>query len=94
MSCGQPHAVDCAAVLERVYDYLDGELDDLSHEEIRNHLDECSPCLRQFGLEHAVKLVVARSCACAPAPDHLRTAVLVRLQQIRLTTTTVQFRVE
>ena len=30
MSCGNPHAVPCADVLDRVYEYLDGEIDNLS----------------------------------------------------------------
>jgi mycothiol system anti-sigma-R factor len=51
MSCGNPHAVECSEVLERVYEYLDGEMDRERAHVIREHLDECSPCLREFGLE-------------------------------------------
>jgi len=46
MSCGNPHDVDCSEVIEQVYLYLDGEIDDEGRSTIREHLDECSPCLR------------------------------------------------
>jgi mycothiol system anti-sigma-R factor len=84
MSCGQPHDTDCAEVLSRVYDFLDGEIDDERREEIRVHLDECGPCLAQFGLERAVKELVHRSCACTHAPESLRVRIVTRIEQIRV----------
>ena len=63
MSCGDPHEDDCAEIIERVYLYLDGEIDDDVKSRIRNHLDECGPCLRRFGLEQEVKALVARCCS-------------------------------
>ena len=51
MSCGDPHEVDCSEVLETVYLYLDGEIDHAELGRIRGHLDECSPCLREYGIE-------------------------------------------
>ena len=54
MSCGNPHETPCTEVLDRVYWYLDGEISDADCESIRQHLDECGPCLREFGLEEAV----------------------------------------
>ena len=68
MSCGNPHETPCTEVLDRVYGYLDGELDDLDCAKIRQHLDECGPCLREYGLEEAVKRVVQKHCGCDPAP--------------------------
>jgi len=50
MSCGNPHEVPCTEVLAMVYSYIDGEMEDSSSVEIREHLDECGPCLREFGL--------------------------------------------
>ena len=56
MSCGTPHATDCREVLRAVYLYLDGEIDTEQRRLIREHLDECAPCLRQFGVEQEVKV--------------------------------------
>ena len=51
MSCGDPHETPCEEVLEKVYLYLDGEAEAHDHDHIRIHLDECSPCLRKYGLD-------------------------------------------
>jgi len=93
MSCGEPHETSCSEVLEAVYLYLDGEQDSVHRDGVRIHLDECSPCLRQYGLEQAVKALVARSCAEA-APSELRERVLLRLQQVRVEIDQVEFRAE
>ena len=50
---------------------------------VRQHLDECSPCLRQFGVEHEVKMLVARRCGGDRAPESVRVAVLEKLRVIQ-----------
>jgi len=82
MSCGNPHETPCSEVLDRLYEYIDGELDSECGHSIKHHLEECSPCLKEFGLEEAVKAVVKRSC-CDPAPAELRAKVLVRIAAVR-----------
>ena len=83
MSCGRPHEVPCTEVLDRIYAYLDGELDESDRSKVRQHLDECGPCLREYGLEDAVKRLVRKHCGCDPAPAELRAKVLVRIQEVR-----------
>ena len=94
MSCGSPHEVDCTEVIEQVYLYLDGEIDDEQRTIVRQHLDECAPCLRQFGLENEVKALVARCCGGDTAPDGLKERLMVRLQQVRVELTTIEYRAE
>jgi mycothiol system anti-sigma-R factor len=94
MSCGQPHDVDCVEVLEQVYSYLDGEMGDDAKQEIREHLDECAPCLRQFGIEQEVKALVARCCGGESAPDHFRERLRLKLAQVELEMIRVEFRAE
>ena len=84
MSCGAPHEMDCAEVIEQVYVYLDGELAPTDRARIRQHLDECAPCLRQYGLEQEVKTLVARCCRADHAPNGLRDRVLVRLREVHM----------
>ncbi|MEU6414206.1 mycothiol system anti-sigma-R factor [Microbispora sp. NPDC046933] len=83
MSCGNHHDTPCSEVLDRVYTYLDGELDRDRIAEIRKHLDECGPCLEEYGLEEAVKRLVAKHCGCDPVPQDLRSKVLTRIEQVR-----------
>jgi mycothiol system anti-sigma-R factor len=84
VSCGNPHATPCAEVLERIYEYLDGELDAERVHVIRVHLDECAPCLSEYGLEDAIKALVKRACGCDEAPSDLRHKVLLRLESVRM----------
>jgi mycothiol system anti-sigma-R factor len=94
MSCGNPHDVDCSEVIEQVYLYLDGEIDDVARMKVREHLDECAPCLRQFGLEQDVKALVARCCGGDTAPDGLKERLIVRLQEVRVELGTIEYRAE
>jgi len=82
MSCGDPHETPCDEVLARVYTYLDGELDQGGCGEVREHLDECGPCLREYDLEEAVKKLVGKCCGTEPVPDDLRAKVLGKIEQI------------
>jgi mycothiol system anti-sigma-R factor len=83
MSCGKPHEVPCSEVLALVYSYLDGEMEDTGCVEIREHLDECGPCLREYGLEEAVKRLVHKCCGHEAVPGELRTKVLARIAAVR-----------
>ena len=94
MSCGSPHEVDCSEVIEKVYLYLDGEIDDEGRTMVREHLDECAPCLRQFGLEQDVKALVARCCGSDVAPEGLKSRLMVRLQEVRVELGTIEYRVD
>jgi mycothiol system anti-sigma-R factor len=83
MSCGNPHDVPCTEVLAMVYSYIDGEMEDGSYTEIRQHLDECGPCLREYGLDELVKKLVHKCCGQEPVPGELRTKVLTRIAAVR-----------
>jgi mycothiol system anti-sigma-R factor len=81
---------DCEHMLERVYQFLDHELDTASSDEIREHLASCEPCLDRYDVEQAVKALVSRSCGGDKAPSNLRTKVLSQLAQAKETAHTVE----
>ncbi len=56
--------------------------------------DECGPCLREFGLEEAVKRLVAKHCGHDPVPRDLRAKVMSRIQQVRIDLEVTEFRVD
>jgi mycothiol system anti-sigma-R factor len=85
MSCGRPHDKDCSEVLGELFLFLDNELDSASKDDIRQHLEECGPCLAEYGLEQVVKALVARSCG-EHAPERLRQRVLVQIRQVSVIT--------
>ncbi len=84
MSCGNPHETDCREVLARVYEYLDGEMTAHDVAKIRQHLDECNPCLTQYDIDQLLKALIRRSCVCEVAPETLRSRILVRITEVRL----------
>jgi mycothiol system anti-sigma-R factor len=94
MSCGEPHETDCGEVLADVFLYLDGEMNSDRRDRIRLHLDECSPCLRKFGIEREVRALVARCCGNDTAPDALRERLQLRLREVYIETTQVEYRAE
>jgi mycothiol system anti-sigma-R factor len=83
MSCGNPHETKCSEVLERVYEYLDGEMSEHDVAKIRQHLEECRPCLGQYDIDLALKALLRRSCACEAAPEELRTRIMIRITEVR-----------
>ena len=83
MSCGKHHDTDCAEILERVVFFIDNELEDADCAQIRQHLEECGPCLDKFDLERTVKSLVARSCS-ERAPEGLRDKVLLRIRAVQV----------
>lgn len=97
MSCGMPHDeddVDCAEAIEKVYFYLDGEMTDEDCATLRRHIEDCAPCLREYGLEQAFKALVARSCGCETTPPDVRERLLVKLREVRIELTQVEYRAE
>jgi mycothiol system anti-sigma-R factor len=94
MSCGEPHETDCRDVLAEVYLYLDLECDDHRRTLIRQHLDECSPCLREYGIEQEVKALVARCCGAEMAPPALRDRLRAKLAEFVIEAETREFLAE
>ena len=94
MSCGDPHETDCTDVLGEVYLYLDLECTDDRRVVIRQHLDECSPCLREFGIEQEVKALVARCCGSETAPIELKQRLRVKLAELVINADTRELRTD
>ncbi|MFE5586967.1 mycothiol system anti-sigma-R factor [Kitasatospora sp. NPDC056531] len=83
MSCGDPHETECGEVLDHLYEFLDNEMPEGDCAKLRVHFEECSPCLKQYGLEQAIKALIKRSCGCDDTPTDLRGKVLARIDSIR-----------
>lgn len=81
MSCD-----NCDEALDKLYLFLDEEIDTASIEEIQAHIDNCSSCLNVYDLERVVKALVSRSCA-EKAPEPLRDKVLYRIRTVQVQVT-------
>jgi mycothiol system anti-sigma-R factor len=85
VSCGKPHDVDCSKVLAEVWLLLDGECSGQERQQLEQHLDECGPCLEQFGLEEHLKELLARKCGGEHAPDALKAKLRASIRQVVVT---------
>lgn len=70
---------DCGDVVQSMYEYLDGEIDDARREHVRSHLQECIPCLEAFEFEAELKSVIAQRCK-DELPQHLYSRVQMTLR--------------
>jgi len=81
---------ECGDYLSRIYELLDGELDESGRDQLMEHMRSCPPCLDEYELDRILKSLVQRSCACEQAPDQLRMQILRRITTVRLTQVRVQ----
>src|SRR5699024_9875855 len=73
----------CSEVLERLYTYIDGELEKGTVDRVRHPLDECSPGRQEYGREEPVKKRGAQHCGCDPEPSDLRDKGVDRVARAR-----------
>jgi mycothiol system anti-sigma-R factor len=90
MSCGNHHDTDCSEVLAEVWLFLDHECDQKRRALLAQHLDECAPCLAQYGIDEALKRLLASKCggehASLEFKERLRQQIRVAvLDQARVT---------
>ena len=89
-----PGNIDCDDVLKDVYLYLDDESDPALRNRIRQHLDGCAPCLKQYGLEQDVRSLIARCCGGDRAPETLHERIRTRITEVTVETTHIEFLAE
>jgi anti-sigma factor (TIGR02949 family) len=73
----------CEQVVERMYEFLDHEIDTATGDAIRHHLAACEPCMDRFDVELAVRTLVRRRCGGEVAPSQLRSKIVSQLTVIR-----------
>ena len=92
---GEPIEIhSCDDVLSHVFEFLDHETDDSRRAVIAEHLEECSPCLRQFGIEQEFKALVRRRCGGDPPPVGLRDRIKLQLTSVSFEEDGTQITVE
>ena len=80
---GQPLRIDsCDDVLTHVFEFLDHETDDARRAQIAEHLEDCSSCLREFGIEQEFKALVRRRCGGDAPPAGLRERIKLQLTSV------------
>lgn len=73
---GDSEGATCHDALRLVQEFLDGELDGVSHREVEAHFEMCKRCYPHLRLERRFRAAVQRACADETAPPELRARVL------------------
>ena len=72
----------CDDVLTHVFEFLDQETSDARRGVIAEHLEDCSSCLREFGIEQEFKALVRRRCGGDVPPPSLRDRIKMQLTSV------------
>lgn len=62
---------NCQETLDKLYSFLDRELDPRERREVEAHLSLCPPCREVFRIEYNVLRVVGEKCRETAAPPEL-----------------------
>ncbi|HKT08373.1 MAG TPA: zf-HC2 domain-containing protein [Gemmatimonadaceae bacterium] len=74
-----PSHISCTEVLERIYEYLDGELTPEVELQIRDHLACCRRCFPHFRHEQVFLRFLERRSTILKAPPALRRRIMQML---------------
>ena len=68
----------CAEVIERLWEYIDGELDEARRAEVSEHLELCQRCWPHYDVHRAFQSFLRRHGECRIPPE-LRRKVFEQL---------------
>lgn len=73
---GDSEEFGCHDALRLVQEFLDGELDGVSHTEVEAHFEMCKRCYPHLKLERRFRAAIQRAGAGEVAPAELRAQVI------------------
>jgi len=72
----------CEDALTELYTFLDGELTTDKREHIRQHLDDCNPCLEHYDFEAELRIVISTKCR-ESVPESLKAKIAASLADMQ-----------
>lgn len=73
-----PSPIDCETAVRRLWDYLDGRLPAMTHDDVEAHLSSCERCLPHFAFAGEMKKALAASPVPLSSDDESRLRLRVR----------------
>lgn len=71
----------CQEAVDKLYDYLDREIDEITAARIEKHLELCRLCCDHLEFEKNMKELVQKSCIQQKAPAFLKEKIQRALEQ-------------
>lgn len=75
MKTNEPSKMNCEDVLRQLYDYLDGEVDELTEADIEHHVHHCRECFSRMEFEKRLKSKVKES-STMQTPDEVQSRLM------------------
>ncbi|HVV10882.1 mycothiol system anti-sigma-R factor [Amycolatopsis sp.] len=73
--------VHCQEALAEIYLLLDRECSPERDAELRRHIEDCPPCLEEYGIDEQLKQLLARKCGGDHAPAELKQKLRASIRQ-------------
>lgn len=70
--------MSCREAVQKLWEYVDQELDEAACEQVRAHLDRCRHCFPHYDFQRAYREFMA-SCRSGCAPPELRRRIFLSL---------------
>ncbi|MGW3966379.1 mycothiol system anti-sigma-R factor [Amycolatopsis sp. NPDC005003] len=81
MCDGASDKVRCEEALADIYLLLDRECSPERDAALRAHIDDCPPCLEEYGIDEHIKQLLARKCGGDHAPAELKSRLRASIRQ-------------
>jgi anti-sigma factor (TIGR02949 family) len=78
--CPGSQGMDCAEAVAKLWDYLEGQLDDADRAAVRQHVERCAHCFPHADFGQVMLEAVAQVRRAEPAAPSFREGVLNRLR--------------
>jgi mycothiol system anti-sigma-R factor len=74
----------CEEAVQKLYEYLDKELDQETADLLNKHLDICKGCCDHFEFEKKVRGLIQEKCFDEKAPQFLKDKIRNKLRSLEL----------
>ena len=68
--------ISCEDALHLIHEFIDGELEDVSSEQVKAHFDVCARCYPHLQLEESFRAAVRKAGAGEQAPPELKSRLM------------------
>jgi anti-sigma factor (TIGR02949 family) len=73
--------ISCEDALSLIHEFIDGELGDVSGEQVKAHFDVCKRCYPHLHLEESFRAAIHRAAARETASPELKTRLMAVLAE-------------
>ena len=68
--------ISCEDALKLIHEFIDGELEDVSSEQVKAHFDVCARCYPHLHLEESFRAAVRKAATREKASPELKSRVM------------------